>query len=147
MVPSKVGMQDVVGRPSWIKMSNEDIVSVECHGSIDIVLWSFAAPRKMILINILCILALSFNLYFLRAATDLEYIYQGNIEGVALYLKEGEDTLFPPRGQTSCLEVSELSSAGDHAYAAMASGIDQMGSCVDVNEFYAACLRRNKSAA
>lgn len=52
-------------------------------------------------------------------------------EGITLYLKEGGKILFPSRRQANYQETSRLLSPGDHAYAVLAPGVDNVGTCVD----------------
>lgn len=87
---------------------------------------------------------LSLNPFSLCAATDLGHTYQGQIEGVTLYLIEEGEVFFPPREQVNQLEASRIPSIDEHAYAVLALGIDQVGSCVDANEFYTAYGHANE---
>lgn len=67
----------------------------------------FGAPWKMIMTKLLYSPAVSFNLVFLGAATDLGHTFRSNIEGTTIYLKEGGEIFFPHRGQANYLGVTK----------------------------------------
>ena len=109
MTPSKVGMYEYEEQPSTITMANGSTISVEGHGSVDITVWSYGAPRKLKLTRVLYSPDLSYNLFSLVAAVDTGNPYQGEREGIVIYGKEGGEILFPRRGNTNYIDGLRIS--------------------------------------
>ena len=78
---------------------------------------------------------LSYNLFSLKVAANLDHTYRGDKSGIRLFLKEGAEVLFSPFGGLYCITGQRTTCADEYANAVLAPVLEKYRE-IDVNDFH-----------